>query len=170
MKFRIPKWVQISITVCQLLQMVVGCFVNYKAYSYKQLGVPCHVTYSNIGWSFAMYAVYFGLFLHFFCLAYFQKKKATASASAPAARQASPTKPVTDCPTFPIDNTARRLIPFGILMILVLQNIVYPMSSIAKYVSWCVYGLALVLSFLLRSLSGAKTTFGLPMSDMKKSE
>ncbi|CAF1665369.1 unnamed protein product [Adineta ricciae] len=54
MKYRIPKWMQISITICQLLQMAVGCFVNYQAYTYKQQGHACDVSYSNIGWSFAM--------------------------------------------------------------------------------------------------------------------
>ena len=74
MKYRIPKWVQVTVTIFQLSQMVVGCFVNYKAYVYKQSGSPCHVAYSNIFWSFVMYAVYFGLFLHFFFVNYLLKK------------------------------------------------------------------------------------------------
>jgi hypothetical protein len=74
MKYRIPKWIQVTITMFQLSQMSVGCFVNYKAYIYKQNGASCHVTYSNISWSFAMYALYFGLFLHFFCISYLFKK------------------------------------------------------------------------------------------------
>ena len=74
MKYRIPKWVQITVTIFQLSQMVVGCFVNYKAYTYKQEGTPCAVAYSNIFWSFVMYAVYFGLFLHFFFVNYLLKK------------------------------------------------------------------------------------------------
>lgn len=74
MKFRIPKWISIIVTMFQLSQMVVGCFVNYKAYIYKQSGAPCTVAYSNIFWSFVMYAVYFGLFLHFFFVAYLWEK------------------------------------------------------------------------------------------------
>ena len=73
MKYRIPKWVQITVTIFQLSQMVVGCFVNYKAYVYKEAGVTCHVAYSNIFWSFVMYAVYFLLFLHFFIVNYLLK-------------------------------------------------------------------------------------------------
>ncbi|CAF1538847.1 unnamed protein product, partial [Rotaria sordida] len=77
MKCPIPKWMQVTVTVFQLSQMVVGCFVNYKAYVYKQNGASCAVTYANIFWSFVMYAIYFGLFLHFFCVSYLSKKPVT---------------------------------------------------------------------------------------------
>jgi len=74
MKYRIPKWIQVTVTMFQLSQMGVGCFVNYKAYVYKQDNVPCQVAYSNIFWSFVMYAIYFALFLHFFFVSYLLKK------------------------------------------------------------------------------------------------
>jgi len=74
MRYRIPKWIQVTVTVFQLSQMGVGIFVNYKAYVYKQKGAPCQVAYSNIFWSFVMYAIYFALFLHFFCVSYLSKK------------------------------------------------------------------------------------------------
>ena len=74
MQYRIPKWVQITVTIFQLSQMVVGCFVNYKAYIYKEAGATCKVAYSNIFWSFVMYAIYFLLFLHFFFVNYLWKK------------------------------------------------------------------------------------------------
>ncbi|CAF0950394.1 unnamed protein product [Adineta ricciae] len=54
MQYRIPKWVQITVTIFQLSQMVVGCFVNYKAYIYKEAGATCKVAYSNIFWSFVI--------------------------------------------------------------------------------------------------------------------
>jgi len=73
MRYRIPKWAQVTVTVFQLSQMGVGIFVNYKAYIYKQKGASCEVSYSNIFWSFVMYAIYFGLFLHFFCVSYLSK-------------------------------------------------------------------------------------------------
>ena len=76
MQFRIPMWMQVTVTIFQISQMVVGCFVNYKAYVYKQAGATCHVAYSNIFWSFVMYAVYCGLFLHFFIVNYLLKKPA----------------------------------------------------------------------------------------------
>ncbi len=74
MKYHIPKWMQVTVTIFQLSQMGVGCFVNYKAYVYKQNGATCQVAYSNIFWSFVMYAIYFVLFLHFFCVSYLPKK------------------------------------------------------------------------------------------------
>ncbi|CAF1487188.1 unnamed protein product [Rotaria sp. Silwood1] len=77
MKFHIPRQIQITITTFQLSQMVVGCFVNYKAYFYKQNGAPCSVAYDNIFWSFFMYAVYFVLFLQFFFVSYLSKKPIT---------------------------------------------------------------------------------------------
>jgi hypothetical protein len=159
---------QISITVCQLSQMVVGCFVNYKAYTYKQLGSACDVTYSNIGWSFAMYSVYFALFLHFFCLAYFPKKKVIANASVHIEQESNSSKPLVDYKATENDYTARRLIPFGILTILILQNIVYPMSSIAKYISWCVYALALLMWVTVRAMAGPKSTTRTQLSNTKK--
>jgi len=74
MQYRIPKWVQVTVTIFQLSQMIVGCFVNYKAYVYKQAGAPCDIAYSNIFWSLVMYAIYFGLFLHFFFVNYLFKR------------------------------------------------------------------------------------------------
>jgi elongation of very long chain fatty acids protein 6 len=73
MKFRIPKWIQVSVTIFQLSQMIVGCFVNYKAFVYKEMGITCDVAYANIFWSFVMYAAYFCLFLHFFFVSYLMK-------------------------------------------------------------------------------------------------
>ncbi|CAF4816091.1 unnamed protein product, partial [Rotaria sp. Silwood1] len=52
MQYRIPKWMQVTVTAFQLSQMGVGCFVNYKAYFYKQAGKTCYVAYANIFWSF----------------------------------------------------------------------------------------------------------------------
>lgn len=75
LRFRIPLSIQITVTVFQLSQMIVGCFVNYKAFVYKESGVSCKVAYSNIFWSFFMYAVYFLLFLHFFIVNYICVKK-----------------------------------------------------------------------------------------------
>ncbi|CAF4897679.1 unnamed protein product, partial [Rotaria sp. Silwood2] len=43
MKFNIPKQIQIIITTLQLSQMAVRCFVNYKAYFYKQNETLCYV-------------------------------------------------------------------------------------------------------------------------------
>ena len=79
MRFRIPMWMQVTVTIFQLSQMGVGCFVNYKAYVYKEQIASCQVAYSNIFWSFVMYAVYFLLFLHFFCVSYLPTKSSTSA-------------------------------------------------------------------------------------------
>ena len=148
MKYRIPKWMQISITICQLLQMAVGCFVNYQAYTYKQQDHACDVTYSNIGWSFAMYAVYFGLFLHFFCLAYFPKKKAIVKVvNGTIEEQKTVHKEST------IDFLS-QIIPMGLLIVSLVYNMLYPVSSILKYMTWPIY--TVILVFYVRSRSNAK--------------
>jgi elongation of very long chain fatty acids protein 6 len=73
MRMRIPKWVNMTITAAQLSQMVVGIYVNVRAYNVKQRGDPCGVSHDNIKWSFIMYGSYFFLFFHFFYLAYISK-------------------------------------------------------------------------------------------------
>lgn len=73
MRFNIPKYVNIIITSLQLAQMIVGIFVNLTAYSRKNRGLSCEVSYENIFWSFAMYFSYFLLFFNFFKNAYLNK-------------------------------------------------------------------------------------------------
>ncbi|UJR22918.1 hypothetical protein I4U23_025946 [Adineta vaga] len=156
MKFRIPIWVQISITVCQLLQMVVGCFVNYKAYTYKQMGNACDVTYSNIGWSFAMYFIYFGLFLHFFCIAYFPKKKVDSKVSNTTVQERKNIQKKTEKES--ITHLLSQIIQFGVLIVSLLYSILYPVSSIMKYITWCIYGVALIIYVRNRTVSKEKSS------------
>merc|ERR1719419_951404 len=66
LRVRPPKGVAIMITSLQLIQMLVGCFINYTAYQYKQAGLECHVTESNLAYSSIMYSTYFVLFARFF--------------------------------------------------------------------------------------------------------
>ena len=70
LRVSIPKWVNIAITSAQLVQMIVGVYINYLAYSAKQKGETCAVSDSNIAWSFWMYFSYFILFFNFFYSAY----------------------------------------------------------------------------------------------------
>ena len=37
-RLRVPRCVAMLITSLQLIQMVVGCFVNYTAYTFKRKG------------------------------------------------------------------------------------------------------------------------------------
>lgn len=70
LKFKVPNQVRIVITLLQLMQMVVGCCVNFYVYNVKNSGRFCAITYENIGYSFLMYFSYFVLFAKFFYDAY----------------------------------------------------------------------------------------------------
>jgi len=75
MKFRIPRWVSMIITMLQLTQMIIGCWINLQAWQYKKNGEMCQVTEENLKVSFGMYATYFLLFAHFFLGSYIFKSK-----------------------------------------------------------------------------------------------
>merc|ERR1719431_867487 len=75
-RFRIPKYVAMVITTLQLVQMVVGCMVNYIAYTLKRRGVVCGVSNTNLKMSLLMYTSYFVLFARFFYNSYFRRREA----------------------------------------------------------------------------------------------
>lgn len=66
LKFRVPNQVRMVITLLQLIQMIVGCALNFYVYSLKNQGRHCNITYENIYYSFVMYFSYFVLFAKFF--------------------------------------------------------------------------------------------------------
>ena len=68
---RVPKLISMFITSLQIIQMVVGVYVNVKAYQYKKNGEACGVSYENIYIALLMYASYFYLFFKFFFDKYF---------------------------------------------------------------------------------------------------
>jgi len=70
LRFSVPKCVAMCITSLQLLQMVVGCTVNFIAYQYKQNGTECGASDNNLKLSLIMYTSYFVLFARFFYNAY----------------------------------------------------------------------------------------------------
>ena len=81
------------ITSLQLVQMIIGCVVNYMAFNYKQngqshnseikptethfslmsAGLQCGVSDTNLKLSLLMYCSYFVLFARFFYAAYVNK-------------------------------------------------------------------------------------------------
>ena len=78
------------ITSMQLLQMVVGCVVNYTAFTFKtkgqycpssglyvvlMSGMSCGVSETNLRLSLLMYSSYFILFARFFYNAYFAQSQ-----------------------------------------------------------------------------------------------
>ncbi|CAH0556590.1 unnamed protein product [Brassicogethes aeneus] len=77
MGYRPPKQISMVITFLQLLQMVIGCAVNFWVLQLIQGGAKCHVTPLNIKLSIAMYFSYFMLFARFFYKAYLSGEKRT---------------------------------------------------------------------------------------------
>ena len=79
--FRPPRWVSISITSLQLLQMVVGVYVNWYAYSRMKTDPNWYCdgdlekSYFTVFLAFALYFSYFILFSHFFYASYIRKTK-----------------------------------------------------------------------------------------------
>jgi len=78
LRFRVPKGIAMVITSLQLLQMFVGCFVTYQAYSIKQSGQACHVSDRTLNMSLIMYMSYAVLFARFFYNAYMKPKDMSA--------------------------------------------------------------------------------------------
>ena len=76
LRFRIPKSVSIAITSLQLLQMIVGIFVNLVAAYKLTLGDGnCSVPPQNIYFSFLLYFTFFLLFAHYFRTNYLVKER-----------------------------------------------------------------------------------------------
>lgn len=74
LRYRVPRWVAMVITSLQLVQMIVGCVVNYMAYTFKQNGMECGVSDTNLKLSLIMYTSYFVLFARFFYHTYVHSK------------------------------------------------------------------------------------------------
>jgi elongation of very long chain fatty acids protein 6 len=77
LKIRVPLFISKLITTSQLVQMILGCYVNWVVYQTKKYSpqTECNVSNKNIFYSFLMYCSYFVLFFHFFFNAYVLKKK-----------------------------------------------------------------------------------------------
>ncbi len=72
-RFRVPRFLQQSITLLQLIQMIIGCIVNVIAYKYKRDGYYCMTSDNNIIISLVLYITYLILFAHFFYSTYVRK-------------------------------------------------------------------------------------------------
>lgn len=72
-RVRLPRYFQQFITVLQLVQMVIGCFINISAFNYKKQGYACATSDTNIKISLLLYASYLILFAHFFYNSYLRK-------------------------------------------------------------------------------------------------
>lgn len=77
LKVRITPAIAQVITILQLIQMILGCYLNY--YSYRLLPLSgkyssCHISMENIKYSSILYFSYFVLFANFFINSYINKK------------------------------------------------------------------------------------------------
>ncbi|XP_050475673.1 elongation of very long chain fatty acids protein 6-like [Bombus huntii] len=71
MRFSLPRWFAMSITMLQTLQMVWGCFTAIMAYNYiTNNQIDCHVKSHNAKICLLLYFSYFVLFSRFFKQAY----------------------------------------------------------------------------------------------------
>ncbi|CAF1268578.1 unnamed protein product [Didymodactylos carnosus] len=77
LRFKIPRYVSMVITLLQLLQMIIGCYINLKIWDIKKNGETCQVSDDNLKYSMIMYATYFLLFAHFFASAYIKPSSLT---------------------------------------------------------------------------------------------
>ncbi|XP_033108497.1 elongation of very long chain fatty acids protein 6-like [Anneissia japonica] len=71
--FKIPRFINVCITLFQMSQMVVGVTVNYLAYRFRSRGEHCSTTDINILVALLMYASYLVLFAHYFYKAYISR-------------------------------------------------------------------------------------------------
>lgn len=74
LRINVPKSVNISITILQLTQMVIGLIINIWAYNIKESGGKCDNEYSNVKWAILMYLSYFILFANYFYNTYMKPK------------------------------------------------------------------------------------------------
>lgn len=75
LKVSVPRVVAMFITVAQIAQMIVGLYVNYRAYSIRVRNAQaCHTSEAAAFYGFAIYALFFFLFVKFFIASYLPKK------------------------------------------------------------------------------------------------
>ena len=75
LKVKPPRFIAVTLTTLQILQMIVGCAINIFVFKYLlQFGQQgCNVSSTHNIASFTIYFSYFYLFLQFFCKAYLSK-------------------------------------------------------------------------------------------------
>ena len=74
LRIAIPKFVNIFITMIQILQMIFGVYVNVAVYLAKKNGRTCYISDQNINFGFFMYFTYLILFANFFVQSYIKPK------------------------------------------------------------------------------------------------
>jgi len=71
--FGCPKFISACVTMAQMSQMVIGCFIGYVVYQIKSRGGECHQHLSNLYMALGIYSTFFLLFAHYFYINYIRK-------------------------------------------------------------------------------------------------
>jgi len=78
MKFNVPRFIMVTITSLQTIQMFIGSSLNFYVFYLKLNDVYVHQSWPNLCASTVMYVSYLILFSNFFYQTYFVKKPAPA--------------------------------------------------------------------------------------------
>ncbi|KAJ6220045.1 hypothetical protein RDWZM_005857 [Blomia tropicalis] len=73
LQYRIARSIAMVITIAQIVQMIFGLYVNYKAYTIKFYGHSCDTSLSASSCGLFIYFLFFLLFIKFFVFAYGSK-------------------------------------------------------------------------------------------------
>lgn len=73
LQVRISRSIAMVITIAQIVQMIFGLYVNYKAYEIRRSGQPCDTSISASLCGLFIYFLFFLLFIKFFVFAYCSK-------------------------------------------------------------------------------------------------
>jgi elongation of very long chain fatty acids protein 6 len=70
LKIRVPNFISKLVTSLQLLQMIIGCYINFYAYYLKKENGACALSYEHATASLIIYFSYFIMFAWFFMNSY----------------------------------------------------------------------------------------------------
>lgn len=73
MEYQIPRRIAATITMSQIIQMIIGTYVNVKAFQYKMTGTHCDLSKPVATAGAFIYTTFFILFLNFFIHSYIIK-------------------------------------------------------------------------------------------------
>lgn len=71
--WRLPKWINVTITTLQLSQMIIGALTTLWAYNRRLSGLPCELSDFQFALAMMVYGTYGALFANFFYNAYLRR-------------------------------------------------------------------------------------------------
>ncbi|CAI5446123.1 unnamed protein product [Caenorhabditis angaria] len=77
--YRLPKWVSMTVTTVQTVQMLAGVGISYLVYRVKTIyNLPCQQSMANLYLAFVIYITFAFLFIQFFINTYIRNAKKNA--------------------------------------------------------------------------------------------